>query len=144
MVLTVSTGGESIVTASAAVMPPPGAGVITETCADPAVAISAAPIVACSVVLVTNVVGRFAPFHRTVEDAMNLLPVTVSVNPATPAMTVAGDNDVITGTGLYVGSTVTIGLVAIRLLSTNKRNSYVPEAAGIETAHVRFVTPAPT
>ena len=53
----------------------------------------------------TNVVGRLLPFHRTTDDATNLLPVTVSVKAVLPATAVAGEIEVTTGTGAIDGST---------------------------------------
>ena len=77
--------------------PPPGAGVKTVTVAVPGAAMSAAPMEACSCVALKNVVGRFAPFQRTMEPAMNRLPFTVSVNDAPPRTTALGVSDVATG-----------------------------------------------
>ena len=80
-------------------MPPPGDGVETVTLAVPAVAMSAAEIDARSCVALKNVVGRSAPFHRTIDDGTKLLPLTVRLNAAVPAVTEAGESDVATGTG---------------------------------------------
>ena len=51
-------------------------------------------------VLLTNAVGRLLPFHSTVEVETKLLPFTVRVNPAPPTITVAGESEFKTATGL--------------------------------------------
>src|SRR5262249_16619065 len=109
----VSVGGGSMVNDSADEVPPPGAGVCTVICAVPAEAMSAGDIAACSCVALTIVVGRAAPFHCTADDAMKLLPFTVSVKPAPPATTRPGASDVAAGIGLPAA--VTVGLVAARV-----------------------------
>src|SRR4029450_12271132 len=63
--------GFAIVNAKLPDVPPPGAGVNTDTCAGPPVAISAPSIAAWSSVELTNVVIRFAPFHRTTDHGTN-------------------------------------------------------------------------
>jgi hypothetical protein len=50
-------------------------------------------------VVLTNVVVRFAPFHRTTELLMNPLPLTVSVKAAPPAVALEGEIEVMAGTG---------------------------------------------
>ena len=55
--------GLLIVKVAAPDVPPPGAGVDTVTIAAPAVAMSAAVIAACKLVLETKVVVRGLPFH---------------------------------------------------------------------------------
>ena len=60
-------------------------------------------------------VGRLAPFHRTVEAEVKLLPVTVRMNPAPPATVREGESDVAMGAGVSDESTVTGGLVAARV-----------------------------
>jgi hypothetical protein len=84
------------------VVPPPGVGVITVTVAVPAIAMSAAVMAACKLVLETNVVVRAVPFHWTTEEEMKLVPVTVSVNAESPESTVLGLSDVAAGTGLPI------------------------------------------
>src|SRR5262245_19197076 len=79
--------------------PPPGAGLNTVTEAVPALAMSAAEICAVNCPPSTNVVVRFAPFHRTIEFPTKLLPFTVSVNPAPPAGALLGARVVTAGTG---------------------------------------------
>src|ERR1700682_3916178 len=63
-----SEGGTSIVTGNEPDVPPPGDGVSTATCATPADRMSAAAIVARICVVLTKVVGRLAPFQRTIEE----------------------------------------------------------------------------
>jgi hypothetical protein len=60
--VTVGTG-LSTVNVNPLEVPPPGAGVVTVTMAVPAVAMSAAVIAACKLVLETKVVVRELPFH---------------------------------------------------------------------------------
>ena len=94
--------GFSIVNARSPDVPPPGAGVTTDTCAVPAAATSDAEIDACSCVPLTNVVGRVAPFQRTTDALTNPLPFTVRVNAAAPAVTLDGDSDTTPGTGFAI------------------------------------------
>ncbi len=68
--------------------------VLTVTFAVPADAISAADIAALNCVELMNVVGRFAPFHRTTEDPFTKpVPVTFSVKPEPPCAALPGDID---------------------------------------------------
>src|SRR5207249_2910883 len=60
---------------------------------------SGAEIAAWSWVALPNVVVRSAPFQRTTDEPMELLPVTVSVNAAPPATAVLGDREVSVGLG---------------------------------------------
>src|SRR2546430_3172566 len=60
---------------------------------------SEAEIAAWSWVALPNVVVRAAPFQRTTDEPMKLLPVTVSVNAAPPATAVLGDREVSVGLG---------------------------------------------
>src|SRR5262245_45305556 len=135
-----------MVKGSAVEVPPPGAGVNTVTWAVPTFATSAEEMAALRRVEATNVVGRFEPFQRTIEADVKLLPSTLSVKAPVPAGARLGVSAVSPGGGLRAGSTVTVGLVATRVrpLLRNRRNSYVPGAVGIVTAHVRVSTLAPT
>ena len=81
-------------------LPPPGAGLNTVTEAVPADAMSAAVIAAVSWVEDTYVVVRLAPFHCTMEPLTKLLPLTVSVKAAPPAVADVGLRLVVAGTGL--------------------------------------------
>ena len=56
-------GGTLVVKVRAPEMPPPGAALTTVTIAVPTVAMSAAVIAACKLVLETKVVVRELPFH---------------------------------------------------------------------------------
>jgi hypothetical protein len=88
-------------------VPPPGAGVTTVTLAVPAVAMSAAPIVAVSWLVLTKLVVRATPFHCTVDVPMKLVPFTVSVKPAPPAVADEGLMLVVVGAGLVADGPVT-------------------------------------
>src|SRR5258708_2049878 len=81
-------------------VPPPGAGLNTVTCDVPAAAMSLAGIAAVSWVELTDVVIRFAPFQRTTEPFTKLLPFTVKVNAAPPAIAPPGFRLVVLGSGL--------------------------------------------
>src|SRR5215469_6217385 len=83
-------------------VPPPGAGVETVTMAVPGVAMSAAVIAACKLVLEMKVVVCALPFHWTVEEEIKLEPVIDSVNAAPPAVAELGfkDPDASEGVGL--------------------------------------------
>ena len=85
---------------SDAVSPPSGAGLNTVTAAVRADAMSLAGMVAVSWVLLTSVVVRSAPSHRTTDEATKLVPSTVRVNSAPPAAVLSGEIDVNVGTGL--------------------------------------------
>jgi hypothetical protein len=80
------------VNASTFDVPPPGAGVDTVTCGEPAVAMSVAEIIAWSRVAFTKVVGRPAPFHWTTDAGAKSVPVTVNVKPGPPAFALDGDS----------------------------------------------------
>jgi hypothetical protein len=82
--------------------PPPGAGLNTVTALVPAVARSLGVIAAVNVVLLTYVVVRAAPPHRTTELEMNFDPVTVTVSSWLPAGALEGVIEVATGTGFCV------------------------------------------
>lgn len=83
-------------------VPPPGVGLLTVTPADPALAISPAGTWAVILTVVTYVVASGVPFQLITELLTKLLPFTVSVNAAPPAVAVDGDNDVIDGAGLFI------------------------------------------
>ena len=83
-------------------VPPPGAGFTTVTDAVPALAIRAAGTVAVSRVALTNVVVSAVPFQFTVEPETKLVPFTVNVNCAPPAVAEVGLIEVIVGTGLLM------------------------------------------
>ena len=81
-------------------MPPPGAGLVTVMGNEPALATSAAVIAAVTCVAVTNVVVRAEPLKFTVEVLTKFVPLTVRVNPASPAVLVVGEMLVVVGTRL--------------------------------------------
>src|SRR5579862_8304292 len=87
---------------TAAEVPPPGVGFETVTAAAPTVAMSAAEIAACRLVLETKLVVRGLPFHRTVDVDMKFEPVSVSVKAGEPATNAFGEIDARAGTGLLI------------------------------------------
>src|SRR5512136_314442 len=80
-------------------VPPPGAGLKTVTLADPAVAMSAAGMLAVSRVSLTYVVARSLPFQRTPEPLTTSVPLTVRVNAGPPTAALDGLRPVIVGAG---------------------------------------------
>jgi hypothetical protein len=112
-----------ILKGSDAVVPPPGGGVETVTAAVPIDATSPARMAARSCVLPTNVVARFAPFHFTIDAAVNPVPVTVNVNGPELEKAVAGESEPTTGVGFRVASTVSGALAARRPFACISRNS---------------------
>jgi hypothetical protein len=82
-------------------VPPPGVGLLTVTPAVPAVAMLPAGIWAVILTVVTYVVASGVPFQLTTELPTKLLPLTVSVNAAPPAVALEGDNEVMAGAGLF-------------------------------------------
>src|SRR6267143_3153747 len=72
-------------------------GFRTVTDADPAVAMSAAAMLARNRVALTTVVVRTVPFQRTVPPDTKLVPSTVSGKSPPPAMAVLGVSAVVTG-----------------------------------------------
>ncbi len=83
-------------------VPPPGAGLSTLTVAVPAVLSKVEATAALRLLLLTKVVGRAVPFQFTTEPEMKLLPDTVRVMAAEPAVAEAGDMEARAGTGLVV------------------------------------------
>ena len=72
----------------------------TVTLAVPTVTMSEAGIAAVSWVALPKVVVRSAPFQRTMEPVMKLVPVTVRVKAEPPAVVEEGFRLVIVGDGL--------------------------------------------
>src|SRR5262245_51031316 len=93
---------DAIVKVRAWEVPPPGAGLLTATLAEPGEAIVLAEIEAVSRVLLMKIVGRFEPCHVTTELAVKFEPVTVRVKLTPPAVTESGLIPVRTGTGLLI------------------------------------------
>ena len=87
-------------------VPPPGAGFVTVIDALPAVAISAAVIVAVIWPPLTNVVALGLPLKFTTEVEIRLVPLTISVNWAPPAVAEFGTKEVIVGAGLLAADTL--------------------------------------
>src|SRR5882724_10918649 len=98
----VGTGLPVMVKVWAFEVPPPGAGLNTVTDAVPTAATSVAGIAAVSCVAETKVVVRLAPFQRTIDPVMKLVPFMVSVNAGPPAAAEVGLKPVVVGTGLPV------------------------------------------
>jgi hypothetical protein len=85
-------------------VPPPGERFITVTDAVPAVAMSLAGTEPVNFVPLTYVVVSPVPFHCTVEVETKLVPVTVRVNGAPPAVALEGESAVAVGNGLLMVS----------------------------------------
>lgn len=72
--------------------PEAGSGLNTTTDAVPTLAMSAAVIAAVNCVPLTNVVVRLLPFHCTTALFSKLLPFTVRLNAAPPAIAEFGES----------------------------------------------------
>jgi hypothetical protein len=72
----------------------------TVTCAFPAIARSAAAMLAVNWVALTTRVLRAAPFQFTADSCSNPEPFTVRTNAAPPMVACDGDRDVIVGVGM--------------------------------------------
>ena len=81
---------------------PPGPGFVTVTVAVPAVAISAAVIVAVSCVALMNVVVLAPPLNFTTEVDTKPVPFTVRVKATPPAFALVGESEVTVGAGLLM------------------------------------------
>src|SRR5580704_10770588 len=92
-----ATGAGPILNAIAFDAPPPLDTVKASISATPTFAMSAAVIWAVRCSESDILVGRAAPFHRSVVPFEKLEPVTSSENEAAPAFAVFGDRDVIDG-----------------------------------------------
>jgi hypothetical protein len=100
----VSAGGFTATTTGTASVkalevPPPGAGVVTATARLPALANSAAVIVAVNSVALPYVVASGVLPNSTTDCEQKPVPVTVSVVFALPALIVAGEMAPSTGAG---------------------------------------------
>jgi hypothetical protein len=80
-------------------VPPPGGGFVTVTDTDPLLAMAAAGIAAVSWFALTKVVVSAAPAKSTTEPLTKLLPLTVRVKAAEPAVALGGWRVVIVGAG---------------------------------------------
>ena len=105
----VITGVAAIVNVCAFDVPPHGVTTVIE--AVPAVAIRAAGTVAVSCVAETKVVASAVPLHLTVEPETKLVPFTVNVNCAPPAVAQVGLSELIVGAVLIVITSVCWALV---------------------------------
>ena len=109
--LSIGTGLLGVmVKGKAELVPPPGSGVKTVTDTDPAAIKFVAGTSAVNCVGLIKLVARSTPFHLTTEPLTKLLPVTVSVKAALPAIAVTGLIETITGTGLF---TTTVLMVKV-------------------------------
>jgi hypothetical protein len=127
----VITGVAAIVNVCPFDVPPPGLGFTTVIDAVPAVATSEAGTAAVSRVDETNVVVRAEPFHFTVAPETKLLPFTVKVKPALPAVTHVGLIEVVAGTGLLIVKVTGWVIVAQLLNVTLRVTLYVPGVVGV-------------
>lgn len=85
---------------AAADVPPPGVGLKTVIGNEPAAPTSAAVNNAVNCVELTNAVARLLPLRRTTELLTKFVPLTVSINAASPAVLLAGKRLEIAGIGL--------------------------------------------
>jgi len=122
--------GGLIVNVCAFEVPPPGAGFTTVTDAVPTAATFAAGTTAVSCVEETNVVVRAEPFQSTVEVETNLVPFTVRVNWADPAVVEAGLIELVVGTGLLIVK-VSVALPVPPALVALMVTVYVPAVVGV-------------
>ena len=83
-------------------VPPPGAPLKTTTDEVPTVSKSEAKISAVNWVEVEKYVVLEEPLNLTVEEAIKFVPLTVRVNPASPAVLDVGEILVVVGTGFVV------------------------------------------
>src|SRR5438309_1013735 len=95
--------GAVIVNVWAPEVPPSTPGIVTVTWAVPTAAMSEAGIAAVTCVGLTRVVVRAPPFQRTLAPMSNPVPVSVSVNPAPPAVALEGDSAVSVGPPALTG-----------------------------------------
>ena len=128
-VVRVGTGLVAItVKLTALEVPPPGVGLKTVMGKVPAEAISAVAMVAVSCVVLTKLVGRSAPFQRTTEPLMKLLPFAVRVKPAPEQARSMARSQLSTGTGLFPPPPVIVKVFAAEI---------PPARRGCEDRHLR-------
>ena len=111
-------------------VPPAGGGLTTVMDAVPPVATFAAGTIAVSLIEDTNVVVRTEPFQLTVEVETNLVPFTVKVNCALPAVVEVGLIEVMVGTGLLIVR-VSVALPVPPALVALMVTLYVPAVVGV-------------
>ena len=83
-------------------MPPPGAGFVTVTLTGPAVAISAAVIVAVICAEPTTLLALATPLNFTTEPDTKPVPFTVRMKLAPPAVALVGESEDVVGAGLLI------------------------------------------
>ena len=105
--VTTFTLKSSTINVNAEVVPPPGAGLLTEILREPLWAKSVAGSTALSEVEPTYVVARELPLTRTVELVLKFVPVTLTVTAALPAGSVEGTRLLVPGNGLFTVNVVT-------------------------------------
>src|SRR5207247_2516825 len=100
MLLTLGAGFTGMMVKPAALeVPPPGEGLKTVTEAEPPLATSLARMEAVSLVSLTKVVARSAPFQSTTDPETKLVPWTVRLNPGPCALVEVGLSPDMLGTG---------------------------------------------
>jgi xanthosine utilization system XapX-like protein len=82
--------------------PPPGAGLLTTTGKDPAVAMSGAVTAIVTCVELTNVTVLAAALNVPVAPLTKLEPLMVRVKAAPPAVALVGENEVIVAAGFVM------------------------------------------
>jgi hypothetical protein len=87
-------------------VPPPGACTLIDAVLAVVIRLDGTAAVNC--VADTYVVPSAEPFHSTLSPLTKLVPFTVSVNPALPATTVAGEIEFKEGTGAGGGETMNV------------------------------------
>jgi hypothetical protein len=95
-VVMVGTGSLTVKLAAPEV-PPPGFGLVTVMLTVAALTRSLAGTCAVILVALENVVVSAAPFQLTTEPLTKLVPFTVNVNEAEPAVALAGESELIVG-----------------------------------------------
>jgi len=123
----VITGVATIVNVCAFDVPPHGVTTVIE--AVPAVAMRAAGTVAVSCVAETNAVVSAVPLHLTVEPETKLVPFTVKVNWAPPAVAQVGLSELMVGGTRIVN--VSVAVPVPLLLETLRLIVNVPTAVGV-------------
>lgn len=101
-VVIVGTGTVWTVRLTALEMPPAGAGLVTVIGKVPTATTSVLRICAVICVALTKVVTRARPLKLTTELLLKFVPLTVSTNVGSPAVTLGGEIVVIVGTGLLI------------------------------------------
>ena len=80
----------------------------TTICPEPPSARSAAVKATCNCVELAKVVTRSLWFHCAFEVGTKPVPVTVTLRPARPAVTVFCESEEITGAGLFTGNAAAV------------------------------------